>query len=34
MAKVREDHASTNGAAFDKLVQQKMKHESNNARGQ
>ena len=33
MAKVREDRASTNGAEFDKLVQQKMKQESSNARG-
>jgi hypothetical protein len=33
MAKVREDCASTNGTEFDKLVQQKMKQESSNARG-
>jgi hypothetical protein len=33
MAKVREDRASTNGAEFDKLLQQKMKQKSSNARG-
>jgi hypothetical protein len=32
MAKVTEDRASTNGAEFDKLVQQKMQRESSNAR--
>jgi hypothetical protein len=32
MAKVTEDRASTNGAEFDKLVQQKMQQESSNAR--
>lgn len=33
MTKVREDRSSTNGAEFDKLVQQKMQQEASAARG-
>jgi hypothetical protein len=33
MTKVREDCASTNGAEFDKLVQEKMQQEASAVRG-